>query len=95
MPVPLPVPPPPGINLPVPSQDPHADVVAAKSFQAVGQPFQFHSYIKLNQSTSQQLHAPTADDAARADVYKTSVVTHTAQGELQIPFSHIMLTFKA
>ena len=57
MPVLLPALPQPSINLPVLSQNPpmHADIIATKSFQvavdvAISQPFQFHSYIEINQS---------------------------------------------
>ncbi|KAF8495738.1 hypothetical protein F5888DRAFT_1709685 [Russula emetica] len=71
MPVQLP-PQPAVVNLPAQPQDPPIllDVVAAKSYQAA-----------VDVAVASQAHnAPTADDAARADVYKTNIVmAHSAE----------------
>ncbi|KAF8222386.1 hypothetical protein L208DRAFT_1446391 [Tricholoma matsutake] len=70
MPIQLP-PQPAGVNLPAHPHDPPtlADIVAAKSYKT-----------RVDVAFASQLpNAPTADDAARADVYRTNIITaHSA-----------------
>jgi len=84
MPVQLPLQPA-GINLPAQPQNPptFADVLAAKSYHdkvesAAG------NFIRCGLHTAMQaLNGPTADDSARADIYKTDIImAHSAAGML-------------
>ncbi|KAN0109213.1 hypothetical protein V8E52_009541 [Russula decolorans] len=77
MPIQLPLPPA-GVNLPAQPHSPPTlpDVVAAKSYQARVDV----AVASASQPDSQAPNAPTADDAARADVYKTNIImAHSAE----------------
>jgi len=87
MPIQLPLQPV-GINLPAQPQDPPtlADIVAAKFYQA-----QVDVAV-----ASQAVNAPTANDAARADMYKTDVImAHSAIAAAPAWFHPAMTTILA
>ena len=99
MPVQLPLKPV-GVNLPASPQDPptFANVVAEKSFQtqvdvAVGQPLPLPvRLVELDGPCSVHAsNAPTVDDSARADVYRTNVImAHSVMGECLSMTSNIL-----